>query len=156
MIPFGALEQATFRLQFLITDAVGFLMRLLNISVLTTGTTLTPTDGSFNFEIAGGCSGIRSLVAMTMITAVYVHLTQDRLWKKLLIFSGSLGFAVIGNIGRIFSIVLLAKFYDPKLAAGVYHDYSGFIFFPIAILTMIGFAYCVNTGIPKLLQKIRR
>ena len=149
MIPVGALEQATSRLQFIITGSVGALSHLLGISILAVGTTLTATDGSFNFEIAEGCSGIRSLTAMVMLTAVYVHLTQDRLWKKGVIFSGSFGFAIVGNIGRIFSIVLLAKYYDPKLAAGLYHDYSGFLFFPIAILAMLFFAHIVNLDFHK-------
>lgn len=144
MMPVSALEQATNNLQFIITGAVGKLAHLLGIAILAVGTTLTATDGAFNFEIAEGCSGIRSLTAMVMLTAVFVHLTQDRLWKKVLIFSCSLLFAIIGNIGRIFSIVLLAKFYDPKFAAGVYHEYSGFLFFPIAILAMIFVSNLVN------------
>jgi exosortase len=144
MVPVGALQQATSNLQFIITGLVGGLSHLAGISILAVGTTLTATDGSFNFEIAEGCSGIRSLMAMVMLTAVFVHLTQDRFWKQAVIFSCSLVFAIIGNIGRIFSIVLLAKFYDPKLAAGLYHEYSGFLFFPIAILAMIFFAQFVN------------
>jgi len=149
MIPVAALEQATARLQFIITGSVGALSHFLGISILAVGTTLTATDGSFNFEIAEGCSGIRSLTAMAMLTAVFVHLTQDRLWKKVVIFGGSFGFAIIGNIGRIFSIVLLAKYYDPKLAAGLYHDYSAFLFFPVAILAMLFFAKILNLDLHK-------
>ena len=156
MIPVGALEQATARLQFIITGAVGALSHLLHISIFAVGTTLTATDGSFNFEIAEGCSGIRSLMAMTMITAIFVHLTQDRLWKKLVIFSGSLIFAIIGNVGRIFSIVLVAKYYDPRLAAGLYHDRSGYFFFPIAIFAMICFSQLVNTDFQKWVRKLPR
>ena len=156
MIPVGALVQATSHLQFIITGMVGKLAHLLGISLLAVGTTLTATDGSFNFEIAEGCSGIRSLMAMIMLTAVYVHLTQNRLWKKLLIFSCSLLFAIVGNIGRILSIVLMAKYYDPKVAAGVYHDNSGYFFFPIAILAMLLFAHLVNLDFRKLAQRFQK
>src|SRR5436853_6099309 len=93
LIPFGAIEQATFRLQFVITSAIGFLSRLVGLQIDAVGTTLTASDGRFNFMIAEGCSGIRSLTAMAMLTAVYVHLTQDRLWKKILIFAFSVVFA---------------------------------------------------------------
>lgn len=149
MIPVGAIQQATAKLQFIITGAVGAFSHLVGVSILAVGTTLTAVDGAFTFEIAEGCSGIRSLMAMAMLTAVYVHLTQDRLWKKLAIFAGSFGFAIIGNIGRIFSIVLLAKFYDPQVAAGVYHEYSGFLFFPIALLSMLFFSKLVNLDFGK-------
>ncbi|MEI6561059.1 MAG: exosortase/archaeosortase family protein [Verrucomicrobiota bacterium] len=156
MVPVGALVQATSHLQNSITSTVAALSRGLGIGILDNGTTLTSTDGAFNFEIAEGCSGIRSLMAMTMLTAIYVHLTQDQLWKKAIIFGCSLVFAVIGNFGRIFSIVLMAKFYDPKLAAGVYHDNSGYLFFPIAIMAMLGFSTLVNLDLRKLVKRFQK
>ncbi len=147
MVPVAALEQATFRLQFIVTEAVGFLSNILGIGIAAMGTTLTATDGAFNFEIAEGCSGIRSLAAMTMLTAAYVYITQDRLWKQVVIFLCSVGFAIVGNIGRIFTVVLCAKYYDPEFASGLYHDYSGYVFFPIAIMAMLAFSKFVNLPI---------
>jgi exosortase len=144
LIPVAAIEQATFRLQFVITGLVGFLSNVFGIKIDAIGTTLTAADNSFNFAIAEGCSGIRSLIAMTMITAIYVHLTQDKLWKKLVILAFSVVFAIAGNVGRIFTVVLVAKFINPKLAAGIYHDYSGYIFFPIALVAMLGFSKLIN------------
>lgn len=156
MVPVGALVQATASLQTSITGAVAVLCHWLGLAILENGTTLTSTDGSFNFEIAEGCSGIRSLMAMTMLTAVFVHLTQDRLWKQLTIFSCSLLFAIVGNFGRIFSIVLMAKFYDPKVAAGIYHENSGYFFFPIAILAMLLISNLVNMDFRKLAARWRK
>jgi len=144
LIPFGAIEQATFKLQFIITSAIGFLSKLVGLKIDAIGTTLNASDGKFNFMIAEGCSGIRSLTAMAMVTAIFVHLTQDRLWKKIVIFAFSVVFAIVGNIGRLFSVVLVAKFIDPKLATGIYHDYSGWFFFPIALLAMYFFSKLVN------------
>lgn len=144
MVPVAAIEQATFRLQFIITGIVGFLSNLVGIKIQALGTTLTAADGSFNFEIAEGCSGIRSLTAMTMITAIYVHLTQREMWKKILILAFSIVFAIAGNVGRIFTVILVAKFINPKLASGIYHEYSGFVFFPIALIAMILFSKLLN------------
>ena len=144
MVPVAALERATFDLQFIITGLVGGLSKIFGIGIQAVGTTLTATDGAFNFEIAEGCSGIRSLAAMTMLTAAYVYLTQNRFWKQALIFICSVGFAIIGNVGRIFTVVLVAKYYDPEFASGLYHDYSGYVFFPIAVVAMLAFARLVN------------
>jgi exosortase/archaeosortase family protein len=113
---------------------------------------LRAVDGSFQFEVAGGCSGIRSLTAMTMLAALYVHFTQRELWKKVVIFAGSLVFALIGNLVRIFTVVLFARFISPDLAAGLYHDYSGFIFFPIAVGAMVGFSNLLNRDWSKAVQ----
>jgi exosortase len=144
MIPVAALQQATFHLQFVITASIELLSKLVGVSIASVGTTLTARDGSFNFEIAEGCSGVRSLAAMSMLTAVFVHLTQDAFWKKALIFAASLLFAIVGNIGRLFTVILFAKFISPEIAGGLYHDYSGFLFFPIALVAMTGFARLVN------------
>lgn len=153
MIPVGALEQATNNLQFIITGSVGAISHALGLSIFANGTTLTATDGSFHFEIAEGCSGIRSITAMTMLTAGFVHLTQDRFWKKAVIFGCSVVFALVGNVGRILVVVLVARFYDPKLAAGLVHDNASFVFFPVAILAMLGFAHLVNLDYAKLFAK---
>src|SRR5436190_6248473 len=89
LIPFGAIEQATFKLQFVITSAIGFLSKLVGLQIDAIGTTLNASDGKFNFMIAEGCSGIRSLIAMAMLTAIFVHVTQERLWKKIVIVAFS-------------------------------------------------------------------
>ena len=50
----------------------------------------------------------------------------------------------------------MAKYYDPKVAAGVYHDNSGYFFFPIAILAMLLFAHLVNLDFRKLAQRFQK
>ena len=72
-----------------------------------------------------------------MITAIYVHLVEKLMWKKVTIFALSIVFAIIGNAGRIFTIIVIAKLGFPGFAGGLYHEYSGFIFFPIALAVMV-------------------
>src|SRR5207302_596831 len=60
MIPVGALQQTSFRLQFLITGAIQVLSPLIGTKLNVIGTTLSPPDNSWGFDIAEGCSGIRS------------------------------------------------------------------------------------------------
>ena len=139
MVPVGGFVQGTVSLQLLVSSVVNWMSGLIGVKIEASGTTIRSMDGSFNFEIAEGCSGIRSLMAMTTLTALYAHFTQRVLWKKLTLFGSSILFAVIGNIGRIFTVILVAKFYDPEFASGLYHDYSGFVFFPIAVVAMVGF-----------------
>jgi exosortase len=150
MLPLGGLVQGTVTLQLMVSSSVKFLSSLIGVKIEMIGTTLKAADGSFNFEIAEGCSGIRSLMAMTMLAALYVHFTQKELWKQLVIFAGSIVFALIGNVGRIFTVILFAKFISPKIAGGIYHDYSGFIFFPFAVATMVSFSQLLNADWKKI------
>jgi exosortase len=138
MIPVVAIEQATFRLQFLVTGIAQTVCGLIGMPLYAEGTTLRPVDASFNgFNVAEGCSGIRSLMAMVMVTAIYVHLTQTKLWKKGLILFCSTGFAIIGNAGRIVSIFIVARFFGAAFAGGPYHETSGYVSFPIALGAML-------------------
>jgi exosortase len=139
MIPVsGPIDQATAHLQFLVVGIAQAVCGFLGVPLYAVGTTLHPVDDSFKgFEIAEGCSGIRSLTAMVMVTAIYVHLTQTLLWKKGVIFFCSIGFAIIGNAGRIITIFLVAKYFNADFAGGPYHEYSGYISFPIALAAML-------------------
>lgn len=144
LVPLGAIEQMSFRLQFVITGLVQWLSGIFGISVYAVGTTLRAVDASWGFDISEGCSGIRSLIAMVMITAIYVHIVEKQLWKKVTIFGLSIVFAIIGNVGRIFTIIIIAKFGFPEFAGGLYHEYSGFVFFPIALAAMFGTSKLLN------------
>jgi exosortase len=144
MVPLGFLVSRTVGLQNLAATVAAKFAGLLGIRVVADGAAIHALDGSFDFEVSGGCSGIRSLTAMTMLAALWVHFTQDTLWKKVLIFCSSLFFALLGNLMRIFSVVLFARFIDVKFAATVYHDWSGFIFFPFAVGGMLAFSNLLN------------
>lgn len=141
MFPLAALEQYTFRLQFLITNSVGVLANAAGIHVTSLGTSLRASDSAFAFEVDDGCSGIRSLFALTMLTALFVHFTQRSLWKQWLIFFMSIPFAIIGNVGRILTILLCAKWLNPSIAGGLYHDYSAFL---VALPFSIGAMLCFS------------
>lgn len=142
MIPIGGIIQGTVTLQLLASKTVGVLCALLGIHVQIIGTTIN-VDGH-SFEVAGGCSGIRSLMAMTMLAALYVYYMLPQPWQRFLVFGGSIFFALIGNIARLFTVVLVAKWWDPEIAGGLYHDYSGFVFFPFAVLAMAGFGNLIT------------
>jgi len=142
MVPVGGVIQSTVTLQLLASKTVGALCALLGIHIQLIGTTIN-VDGH-SFEVAGGCSGIRSLMAMTMLAALYVYYALGRPWQQFVVFAGSIFFALIGNIARLFTVVLVAKFWSPEIAGGLYHDYSGFVFFPIAVLAMVGFGNLIS------------
>lgn len=154
MIPLGAIEQMTFKLQFLIIGFVKVLSSLCGIAIYTVGTSIRPVHGDWGFEIAEGCSGIRSLIAMVMLTAVYVHLCEKVFWKKIVILLASVLFAIVGNAGRIFTIIVLGQLGYARFAGGIYHDWSSqLLFFPIALLCMLGFSRLLNTDFRKWFGK---
>jgi exosortase len=144
MVPLNFLTQATFRLQFMETGIATAICNFIGVHVHSVGTVVNATDNAFRFEVDEGCSGIRSLMAIAMLSAIYGHLTQDRLWKKLAIFAASLLFAVIGNAGRLVSIFVVGRFFGQDLAGGPYHAISGYLSFPFALAAMVLFGKLLN------------
>lgn len=144
MVPLNFLTQATARLQFLETNTATAICNFFGMQLSAVGTAVHANSGAFQFEVDEGCSGIRSLMAIAMLSAIYGHLTQDRLWKKLAIFAAALIFAIIGNAGRLVSIFVVARLFGQDIAGGTYHDMSGYISFPFAIGAMLLFGKLLN------------
>ena len=139
MTPIGGVVQGTAGLQAKTASAIRVMSSLCGIPIDVDGATIRSPDGRFEpMEVAGGCSGIRSLMAMLMLSALYAEFTMRTPLKKFALFGCAILFALLGNFVRVFSVVIFARFLDPKTATGLYHDWSGFVFFPVAVLAMVG------------------
>ena len=152
MVPLNFLTQSTFKLQFIETGIASAVCNLIGVHVNTIGTLVNSNDNAFHFQVDEGCSGIRSLMAIAMFSAIYGHLTQDKLWKKLAIFAAALLFAVIGNAGRLISVFVVGRFFGQDLAGGPYHAVSGFISFACAFIAMVLFGKLLNIKVAPVKQ----
>jgi len=152
MVPLNFLTQATFRLQFIETAIASAVCNLIGIKVNTIGTLVNSSDNTFHFQVDEGCSGIRSLMAIAMFSAIYGHFTLDRFWKKFVLFAASLLFAITGNAGRLVSVFIVGRFFGQDLAGGPYHALAGFIFFACAFMAMVLFGMLLNIKSPSKKQ----
>jgi exosortase len=155
-IPIPGILQATALLQVVVTKVCYQAGVLCGMPLMVQGNTISFIGSQQGgFDIAEGCSGVRSLMALAMIAAIYANYTQKPLWKKALLFATSLPLALIGNFGRIFTILLLAHFGFGKFAAQTYHDWSGMlIFFPIALCGLFAMDKLLNPGARRKLQRV--
>lgn len=153
-IPLNFLEFVSGRLQLITSVISAHVLNGLGIVVRREGVRLFAESG-FSFEVAGACSGLRSLLAMTALTAVYAFFTQRGLVRQWLLFLCSIPLAVAGNIARITTIGLVAEAFGERLALGIYHDYSGYIVFSVGILLMVGIGSLINLDYRRLAQRWR-
>ena len=136
LIPVPGIDQATVQLQVLATRAANVVCNAIGIKMRAVGTTLIAVEDNFQFQVIGDCSGINSLMAITLMTAVFAHLTQNRLWKMLVLFASSAPVAIVGNIARLTSIMLVAKCFGQK-SAEWFHEISAYVVsFPFAFGTL--------------------
>lgn len=143
-VPVPGLEAIlTGNLQVLITKACYHTGIFFGMDLVNTGADIY--IGGSSVKVAEGCSGIRSLMALTMIAAVYANYTQKPLWKKAFLFVLALPLAIAGNFLRIFTILVLAQFGYADFGTGTWHDWAGLlIFFPIALSGLYLADYLLN------------
>jgi exosortase len=138
-IPFNFLDSVTHPLRIFATNVASFLLNGVGIGVEQSGARLhSLTPGGFSLDVADACSGIRSLIAITALTAIYANMTQSSAWKQWFIFAMSIPLAIIGNIVRIFTTGIVAEAFGTDLAMQLYHDFSGFIIFLVVFILLIG------------------
>lgn len=154
MVPLNFLDRITVPLANFVTVCAAFICNTVGVEVAYKGTSIWSAKGAFQFEIAEACSGIRSLVALGMVTAIYAYLTEKSQWKRWAIFCASLPLAVLGNMARVTTIMLVAQAFGQEAAGGLYHDYSSFIFFPVALLGMVVFAAMLNLDYHAIWQRL--
>ncbi len=129
-IPLPGLAQATNGLQLIATKVAYLLSTVLGCDITAVGNNINSnTDKWAGFNIAEGCSGIRSLFALLLIALVYGHLTQNTVWKKILIFALAVPIAIVANSLRVATIIIIAEYVSADFAASTYHNWSGFVFF---------------------------
>lgn len=127
------------KLQLWVTQSVYSLAKLFGIDVIRVGSQLFSPDGSYQYDVAPVCSGIRSLVAISALSLLIGYLSFRTLWRRTLLFLLSMPYAVLGNILRVFCIILAAEWFGQE-AGNFVHENFGFVVFIIvlglAILTV--------------------
>jgi len=155
-VPLTFLDTISFPLRIFATQtAVGF-SNGIGVQVVRNGTAIfSAVPGLYKFDVADPCSGLRSLLAMTALTAVYANVMMRGQWRKWVLFSASVPLAVAGNIARIIALILVAEVAGEDIASSIVHDYSGYVVFAVAIVLMIGIGSLLNTNLETLRAKFR-
>ncbi|MBR9705444.1 archaeosortase/exosortase family protein [Candidatus Pacearchaeota archaeon] len=116
----------------IVTKSVHFLLDLLPAKVILLNSN-TLQFGTFAAKIAEACSGTYSIF---LFTALYLFiLLLD--WKKfnklraILIFVPAVIGAFLVNIFRVFVLMVVGNYISREAALGLYHSYTGMIFFLI-------------------------
>jgi hypothetical protein len=148
---------------FMSAVSVGFL-NLIGLSCLQSGTAIVSAPDfaaglaqgqRFAVDVADPCSGIRSLFALMMVSALYGYLVMDRPWKKWVIFLSSMPLAVAGNFARIIMLTLGTITLGPETAIGsmeepsLFHQASGFLVFGVALGGMLGVGWLLQRISPE-------
>ena len=123
MVPLGSLtDKVTFPLRLMVTWIVEHLFNdILGIGVIRTGTQLFNGLGTYQYEVAAACGGMRSLISIFLIATSYAFLVFRSPLNRLIMVCASLPLAVIGNTVRLSTIVAAGEWRGQN-AGNFVHD----------------------------------
>lgn len=167
--PFYFLDNLiAFPLRGLMCELSQVFLNLIGVDTLRVGTALVsaPDYASglqqgerFALDVANPCSGIRSLFALMMVSALYAHLTLDKTWQKLTLFALSPALAVAGNFARMLMLTFGTMLLGSGVAIGTeenpttFHMAAGFFVFVVALGGMVAVGWVLQGGLLKLWKK---
>ena len=132
------LDAVTIHLRLFASGTAFVLLRGFGVDVVQQGTAIVSQGAHpFSIDVAEPCSGLRSIVALTALTAAYAWYTQPTWRRRIALFACSVPLAILGNVVRVLSICCVAAWASPDFAVGFYHDYSGYVVFVVAIACMV-------------------
>ena len=131
MVPLGSYAtKITFPLRMLVSWIVEHLFDdVLGIGVMRVGTQLFNSLGTYQFEVAAACSGIRSLTTTLLAATAFGFVVFQSPWKRATMIASALPLAVIGNVLRLSLIVAASEFFGQDVGNFV-HENSFFSLLP--------------------------
>jgi len=131
-LPLNVLDSVGFYLRLGVTDIAWHISRAFGCEVIRNGTQLLSPDGSYQYDVAAACSGVRSLMALSALSLLLGYLSFRSWWARLFIGALSLPYAFVGNVARILAIIVAAEWKGQE-AGAVVHEWFGFLIFAIVL-----------------------
>lgn len=134
-LPLVFLEKLAYTLQALSARYPASLLELLGIPVTRVGAEIHLTDASFIIGLP--CSGMNSLISLLALAALFIYLLNCPLYKKATLFCLAVPIAILANMLRVTSLLLIANAYGAETASGFYHTLFSPLLFIIAFICLI-------------------
>ena len=88
--------------------------------------------GSYRLLVEDACSGMNSIVGLVAVSVLYIYLLRgSHLRYAALLTAATLPIAVVGNIIRIMTLILLTYFGGDEMGQGFLHETAGLFLFAI-------------------------
>ena len=126
----------TFPLQMLAARFGEVTLTALQIPVFRDGTMIVLANATL--EVAEACSGIRSLVSLVALAAIWGYVSGSPLWLRWLLAAASVPIAIVANGVRVAGTGIAAHFMGPDAAQGFFHSFSGWLVFLVAVALLLG------------------
>jgi len=146
-----------------VLNLVGVPTTLSGTAILSSPDALTnrPMGKLFSVDVAEPCSGIRSLFALMMVSALYGYFSVQGWWRRWIIFLSSIPLAILGNLCRIVMLTFGTIALGSDIAIGktehpsFFHMLSGYVVFAVALVGMLGVSKLLNMDWGELTHRMK-
>ena len=134
-IPYVFYYSVAFPMQVAATKITVGVLEAVGMAIVRQGN-IIHLSGGYSLEVADACSGIRSLVALLALGAIYAYWSQKRVWGKLLLFVSTVPIAVFANVIRVLITTVLASAGLTEVTEEPLHSMMGLSVFVISFICM--------------------
>ena len=133
-VPAQVYSALTIPLQLLVSKvSVGF-THLLDLPVLREGNVIHLPDQTL--QVVQACSGLRSMISLLMLSAVFGYLTLHSNILRGILFVSGVPVAVFVNIIRVVIMILAFHYFKYDLTEGAVHTVFGVVIFALALISI--------------------
>ncbi len=138
MVPLPFVEASSLPMAMFTGQISTGVLQALGFDIIVNGTAVTLPNA--NLIVGAQCSGLRSIVALVTLVAVFVYVVEGSWPRKLLLALLGIPIAILGNTLRVTSLLWVANRWGADAGFKYYHNYSGIVFFLFAFVCLILFA----------------
>jgi len=131
-LPSVIIIAVSFKMKLIAAQLASLAVNLMGIPTTRGGSTIY-LPGSF-LLVGDPCSGLRSLISLLALGALFTQFISGGLSRKITLFLSSIPLALISNVLRIILLLLVTHIYGKKVALGFFHDFSGMLVFVFAFI----------------------
>lgn len=133
-LPLVVISNLSLKLKIFAAEVSVGLVKKLGFMAVTRGSTIVLAHSTLT--VGDPCSGLRSLISLLALGAIFAYFIKTTRRRKIIIFLCSIPIALLANIFRISSMCLVAEIYGEEIALGVYHNISGILLFILAFILL--------------------
>jgi len=141
-LPYVIYYAATFPMQLFATKVTVAILHLIGMSAVQQGNIIHLPG--YSLEV-----GLRSLISLLALGAVYARLTQKGIPRQLILFISTIPIAIAANIFRVTFTAVGAYAVSRELAEDFLHELSGMMVFVVAFIMLFIFGAILKIGSKK-------
>jgi len=135
MIPLPFINQLSPTLESFTATVSTAVVHLLGIPATNFGSQIQLPNSSF--VVGAACSGLNSMVALATLVVVFIYILEGSRLGKIILLIMAIPLALVANLFRVSSILVIAHLFGAEAGMRYFHDYSSLVLFLLAFLLLV-------------------